>query len=152
LRLTQTLQPVGAPILISSSAATGVQVTSNGDSYFLVWDEHAASGNIGSVRGARVSASGQVLDPTSIVIDPNVGVSQSFPDATWNGTSWSVAYDSGYNQVTGGYGNHDIYLRRVSSGGAVLDGAPVVVSAAGSHQLAPAIAPVGNGAVPGSLA
>lgn len=97
---------------ITSSAAARVQVTSNGDSYFVVWDSHPASGNIGGMHGTRVSAGGQVLDPSSIVIDANVGTSESYPDVTWNGASWSVAYDSGYNPTTGSYGNHDMYLRR----------------------------------------
>jgi hypothetical protein len=141
-RLSTTFQPLGSPFLInnySPSRPVKPSVSSNGNGYFVAWDEHPFSGNIGSVRGSRISATGQVLDPGSIVVDPDVGSSQTVPHVIWDGANWSVAYSSGFLQ--------DIYLTRVSAAGAVVNASPIVVSAAASHQLNPVVAPGFNGNV-----
>ena len=150
-RLSQALQPLGSRFAISPSSPTNpnnVQVGSNGDGFFVVWDDHPASGNIGALKGARVSATGQVLDPNSITIDSNVGVSESSPNVVWNGSAWWVGYESGYDQAAQVYtAGQDLYLKRVSAGGAILELAPVKVSAAPSHQITPALAAGASGAV-----
>ncbi len=151
LRLSLTLQPIGTRFLIngySPSSPVNTKVASNGDGYFVVWDEHPFSGNIGSVRGARVTATGTVLDPTSIVIAANVGTSDTSPDVAWNGTNWFIAYDSGYDSATGTYtGRQTIYSKRVSPAGTVLDDNPFAISSSSDNQLNPAIEPGFSGAV-----
>jgi hypothetical protein len=149
-RLSPTLQQVGSRFMINNfnpSRPVNARVASNGDSYFVAWDEHPFSGNIGSLNGTRITASGQVLDPASIVIDANVGTSETAPSVTWDGTNWAIAYESGYEQQSAQYSTHNIYLKRVSSAGAVVNPLPIHVSTAPSHQVKPVITLGFNGAV-----
>jgi large repetitive protein len=142
LRLTQDLAPAGTKFPINTfapSQPTKPQVASHGGGYLVVWDEHPFSGNIGGVTGSRVSATGQVLDPNGLIIDDNVGVSESFPNLIWNGTNWFVTYTSGYYSPTDSYNQQSIYLRRVSSAGAVLDANPIRISDPAFPALFPAI-------------
>jgi hypothetical protein len=143
-RVSMALQPVGARFPInnySPTRAVDPRVASNGDGYLVVWDEHAFSGNIGSVRGARVSNAGVVLDTDPIIIASNVGVSESSPDVVWNSTNWFVAYDSGYDSAAGAYTNvQNIYTKRVSAAGVVLDTNPQKVTESTNHQVNPAVA------------
>jgi hypothetical protein len=144
-RFTQTLQPTGAKFTInnfSPSKPTHVQVASNPDGFFVVWDEHPVSGNVGSLNGCRITASGTVQDPNSIVIESNIGTAEAKPSVVWDGSRWAVAYNSEYYAPTNTYGQHDIYLKRVAfSNGAVSPSAPIRVTTAGSHQTDPALAP-----------
>lgn len=142
LPLTQNLAAAGAKFPIntfSPSQPTKPQVASNGDGYLVVWDEHPFSGNIGGVTGSRVSGTGQVLDRNGLIIDDNVGVSESFPNLSWNGTNWFVTYTSGYYSPRNNYNPQSIYVRRVSDAGAVLDAKPIRISNRGSSALFPAI-------------
>ena len=150
LRLSQGLTTVGAifPInTFSPSKPTKPQVDSNGSDYLVVWDEHPFSGNIGGVTGSRVSATGQVLNPSGLIIDGNVGTSESFPSVVWNGSSWFVSYESGYDAVSGSYGRQTIDVKRVSSAGTVLDANPIRVTNPGSDALFPAVTSGFGGAV-----
>ena len=153
LRLSQTLAPVGARFSINNftpSKPTHAQVAANpSGNYFVVWDEHATNGGTGTVNGCRVTSAGVVQDANSIVIDSNVGVSESSPNVVWDGTQWSVAYDSGYYRGTNTYlTTQDVYLKRVASNGTVTPANPIRVTTAASHQTTAAIAPgTTNGAV-----
>jgi hypothetical protein len=151
LRVSTALQQIGNKFVItnySPSNPTNLQVASNGDGFLAVWDEHIVNGNVGGVRGARVSSAGVVPDTNPIVIDSNVGISESSPNAVWNGTNWYVAYDSGYYSATDTYiDTQDVYVKRVSTAGAVLDTHPMRATTAVSHQAAPAIAAGFNNSV-----
>ena len=107
----------------------------------MVWDEHPFNGNIGGVTGSRVSATGQVLNPSGLVIDGNVGTSDGFPSVAWNGTNWFVAYMSDYDAATGTYGGQSIYVKRVSAAGAILNANPIHASGPLAAALFPAITP-----------
>ncbi len=142
LRLSQSLTAIGAifPInTFSPSKPTKPQVASDGTDYLVVWDEHPFSGNIGSVTGSRVSAAGQVLNPSGLIVDGNVGTSESFPSVAWNGANYFVSYMSGFNPA--------INVKRVSSAGAVLDANPIRVSAPPAIAAFPAITAGFAGAV-----
>ena len=144
-RLAQNLAPAGARFPINTyepSVPTRPQVDSNGSGYLVVWDEHPASGNIGAVKGSRVSATGQVLDGSGIVIDNNVGVSESTPDVQWSGGTWFVTYSSGYHAPTNTYAAQSIYVRRVASTGVIVDPTPIRLSNpanTSTHAIFPAI-------------
>ena len=145
LRFSQALAPVGPRFAINTYTQTrprNAQVAANSSgNYFVVWDEHVASGNIGSVNGCRVTSTGVVQDANGIVIDSNVGTSESAPNVAWDGTRWAIAYNSEYYAPTNTYGQQDIYLKRVAaSNGAVSPTNPIRVTTATSHQTNPAIA------------
>jgi hypothetical protein len=150
VRLTGNLALVGSRFIIntfSPSLPSRPRVASNGNGYLVVWDEHPFSGNVGGVTGSRVSATGQVLDPDGLVVDDNVGVSDSFPTVAWNGTKWFVTYTSGYEASTGSYTNQTIDARRVSSAGAVLDANAIRLSNPAFTAVLPAIVTGAGGAV-----
>ncbi len=142
LRLSQSLTAIGAifPInTFSPTKPTKPQVASDGTDYLVVWDEHPFSGNIGGVTGSRVSAAGQVLNPSGLIVDGNVGTSESFPSVAWNGANYFVSYMSGFNPV--------INVKRVSSAGAVLDANPIRVSSSPAIAVFPALTSGFNGGV-----
>jgi hypothetical protein len=127
------LDPFG--ILISGGEAppAAPAVTSNGKDYFVVW-EHFDFATALDIRGARVTADGQVSDPGGIVIN-------KLPNDQWNP---SVAAESeGYLVVwkdrrTGG--DADIYGTRVSNEGVVLDGDGFPINIAPEEQSHPSVA------------
>ncbi len=140
VRLSQGLGAIGGIFQIntySPSKPTKLQVDSNGSDYLVVWDEHPFSGNIGGVTGSRVSATGQVLNPSGLVVDANVGTSGGDPSVAWNGTNWFVSYMSDY---TAGFGNYGIEVKRVSAAGAILNATPIHASGPLAKAVYPAIA------------
>ena len=144
LLVSQALSPLGGIFPInnySPSEPTHPRVEALGANYLVVWNDHPFSGNIGGVKGSRVASNGQVLDPSGLTIDANVGTSESFPVVTSSGGTWHVAYVSGYDAPNDTYGGQRVKLRRVSGAGSVMDSNAITVSGPDGHSLFPAIAP-----------
>jgi hypothetical protein len=142
LRIPRDLTAPDGPFVINELTAPGddgFSVGAGPDGFLVVWDEHPVSGSDGALRGCRISAAGVVLDRPSISIDGNVGTQRSNSAVAWDGTGWSVVYDSGYDVATGTRGSQDIYLRRISAEG-LLSGTLIRVANAASDQRLPAIA------------
>ncbi|MEZ4309823.1 MAG: hypothetical protein R3F14_17435 [Polyangiaceae bacterium] len=82
------------------------------------------------VRGIRVDPAGTLLGSPIVVSSTPAGSSASSPNMAFNGTSYLLAW----SQTTGGQG--DLYARRLSAAGAVLDAAPIAVNTfATSHYV-----------------
>jgi large repetitive protein len=143
-RFSPTLAPLGSPFSINRqieiSKGEKVRVASNGTDFLVAW--HEARYQIGELIAARVSATGVVLDPNGIFIEPDGGVTDFAPDVAWDGARWFVAYHMPATGV-----DHDLYVKRLSPAGAMLDASRRLVLNGVWDQNRPVIAPTGAGGV-----
>ncbi len=134
---------VGPPFQIGAETTYGpvpwdqrsVAVAYGAGVYFVVWSDarNSIEYAVSDLYGARVSPSGEVLDPCGIAISGAVG-SQRWPSVAFDGNNFVVVWEDSRN-----YG-FDIYCARVSPEGNVLDPGAAAVCAATGNQLRPAIA------------
>jgi hypothetical protein len=90
--------PLGESFLISCDANGDPTVSSgshpsaafNGTNFLVVWD--VAPSGIAKIYGARVTPTGQVLDPNGFVISGSSTDDQICPDVASNGTDWEVVW------------------------------------------------------------
>lgn len=132
---------------VALSAATGDQtapsVDFDGTNFLVAWSD--TRGSDADIYATRVSAAGAVLDATGIAVSTVAGA-QSAPIVDFDGAVYFVAWQ---DQRSGT--SWDLYGTRVSTAGALLDGAAgwAITTGTGDQQ-APALAT--NGAGVGILA
>ncbi|APR87183.1 Flagellar hook-length control protein FliK [Minicystis rosea] len=107
-------------------------VAFDGTNYMVVWQDRRNATNW-DVFGARVSATGTVLDPSGIAISTATG-DQITPRIAWMPSSYFVVWEDKRS------GTGDIYGARVDASGAVLDAAGISISAATNEQRTPSVA------------
>jgi hypothetical protein len=109
---------VGATFTVSVTAANEVtpRLTANGTGFFAVWD--SARNGSHDIYGARVDASGGVLDPGGLPIATTAS-DEVQPVVAFDGTQYLVAWH------TGGVG---IQATRVSANGTPLDSPALTLS------------------------
>ncbi|MCC6749118.1 MAG: hypothetical protein IT371_15765 [Deltaproteobacteria bacterium] len=125
-----------AEVTVATLGTTPVRdpaVAWNGQSFTLVWE----SG--GEIHGARVSSTGQLLDPSPIPIAVGAGV-RSSPVIACSAAQCLVVWNQA--RPLSGFGS--IYAARLSLGGAVLDTTPLEVLTGGLWASSRAVAS-GNG-------
>ena len=126
------LDGAGIPIAAGPHPEEEPAVAWNGSAYLVVWSD---SGTGQDIHGARVSASGSVLDAPGIPISTAANA-QLAPAVAWNGSDYLVAW----RDERGGGGSGDVYGARVSASGTVRDGAGIPISTAAGGQESPALA------------
>jgi hypothetical protein len=105
------------------------------DVYLVVWATAPAAA-FGELLAARVSASGEVLDPTPIVLATGIDANgRANPALAWNGSEFFVVWrgDAGISDWT-------IYGLRVRPDGGIVDAAPIPISRAVGDVANPAVA------------
>ncbi len=127
------LDPDGIAISDSGNAWS-CAVASDGVNYFVVWTDARPGSNYYDIYGARVSQSGEVLDPGGIVISDAVE-GQFEPAIAFNGRNYFVVWSDARNS----YWPPDIYGARVNKLGVVLDPAGIAISLAFNFQFTPSI-------------
>lgn len=126
--------PSGIAVSTEAQIQGAPAVASDGNDFFVVWQDARAGSGGSDIYGARVSATGVVQDPTGIAINAAAG-SQTAPAIAWGGGTYLVAW-----QAT------DLFGARVSATGAVQDtGNGIAISTAANQQTEPAIASDGTG-------
>jgi len=112
--------PNPCPPLPSPDDQTLPAVASDGTNFLVVWiDMRNRDSSWFDVYGARVSASGEVLDPGGIPICTNLSAAY-YPDVAFDGTNYFVVWSDDRDAAEGNP-RLEIYGARVSPGGAVLD-------------------------------
>ena len=121
-------------LLISRAPAqqANAAVSYDGSHYLAVWDE-LRLGTGRDIRGLRFEPDETLLDESSIEISAASG-DQILPAAAAGGDGWLVAWQDARGAA------NDIYGARVSSEGALLDGAGIGISLATGAQECPAVA------------
>ena len=122
-------QPIDSP---GGSSQFAPAVAWDGTNFLVVWEDDRSDSS-GDIYGARVSATGVVLDPAGIPIAtaPN---QQIAPAVVWDGTNFLVVWQDARSATI------DVYGARVSAAGGVLDPAGIPISTAANNQIAPALA------------
>ncbi|HET8539400.1 MAG TPA: Ig-like domain-containing protein [Anaeromyxobacter sp.] len=130
------------PSGIAVSTATGNQanpaVSWGGSGYLVVWEDERKSSSDGDIYGARVSGAGAVLGPEIAI--STLTWDQLRPAVAWNGASWLVVWEESESLTY-----QDIFGKRVGGTGAVLDAAPISISAGTRNEQDPALACDGTG-------
>ncbi len=114
-------------------------VAFDGTDYLVVWF-FSGGGNYLDIYGARVSTSGEVLDPGGFPIC-TAPWEQYNPSVASDGTN-SLAVWSDFRR--GGTGTSDLYGARVSSSGVVLDTNGIGISVGGGYHFNPRVASNGK--------
>ncbi len=135
------LDAAGIPISVAPSHQTVPAVAASGRDFLVVWADQrnspVAATNL-DIYGARVSAGGQVLDPSGFPICSSTNV-QNFPVVAAKGDRWLVAWqDARSSSAT--LVRWDIYGARVALDGAVLDTNAIPICTAANDQTLPAMA------------
>jgi len=115
------LDPQGIPLVVGGDAHTFPQAAFNGADYLLVWDDVSDSGMC-SIRCARVSPAGQVLDPGDTLC---TAWSAWMPVVAANGANWLAAWHDWRSEM-----NPGVYGARITSAGQVLDPGGFTIGAA----------------------
>ncbi|HEX8698372.1 MAG TPA: Ig-like domain-containing protein, partial [Myxococcaceae bacterium] len=91
VRLSATGTPLGAEQNLSTAtnAQLSPSVASNGANYLVVW--HDDRGGTPDIYGARLSLTGEMLDPQGLLLS-NAAGSQVSPDVASNGTDYLVVW------------------------------------------------------------
>ena len=120
-------------IAISTAAKDQIYpaVAAGTTGFLAVWQDYR-NGNY-DIYGARVAASGSLLDPTGIGVAVAAGA-QEYPAVAFDGTNYFVVWQDRRGA------SYDIYGARVSLGGILQDATGIAVSTAVGDQLQPAVA------------
>ena len=117
------------------SSASGNQnhpvVAFDGTNFLVVWDD--TRGSSADIYASRVTPTGQVLDPSGIVLS-SAGGNQTLPAVAFGGGCYVSAW------LDRRSGNSDIYGSRISASGQVLDSNGIRISSAAGSQEMPAAA------------
>jgi hypothetical protein len=124
------LDPHGIAIATARSSELNPAVAFDGTNYLVTWT--ASTFPDGDIYGARISPSGEVLDPGGFAISTAPGL-QDFSALAFDGTNYLVVWMSGHYPA-------DIYAARVTPAGTVLDPDGIPVSTATGEQGLPAVA------------
>ncbi len=126
------LDPEGVKISLAAGVANAPAVAFDGTHFLVVWNEYRGD-SLADIRGARVTASGRVLDPDGITITDAPGA-QSGAVVEFDGTNFLVVWeDSRGSDRTG------IYGARVTPAGRVLDSNGIAISQGADHRITPAV-------------
>ena len=135
------LDPGGIAICTAASNQAYPKVAFNGTEYLVAWEDRrdGVSGNYWDIYGARVSTTGNVLDPDGIALCTEGGDQRDVSIAT-DGLNFLVAWDDGRNNNF----SVDLYGTRVDGGGNVLDPSGIAICSKDQQQQRSSIAFDGN--------
>lgn len=124
-------EPTGLLISDAFGHQAHPSVSSDGDTYFIVWEDARNGQN--DIIGARVTRGGTVLDTAGINIAV-LSYAQERPDLTFDGQRYAVVWQDYRSNV-----DYDIYLSRINTDGTVLSPYGTMVSTAVGDQRAPSL-------------
>ncbi|MCX6844808.1 MAG: hypothetical protein NTX53_21300 [candidate division WOR-3 bacterium] len=133
------LEPAG---IVISHAAGGRYLTGldfDGANFLVAWED-GRNVNCDDIYGARVTPQGTVLDTAGIHISHGtyLGNFETFPVVGFNGANFLVLWQDSRS------GDWDVYGKRVSPQGTVLDSVSIAISTAANWQWSPALASDGT--------
>jgi MYXO-CTERM domain-containing protein len=138
------LDPAGIT-LSTAPLLDHARVDFGGGSYAVVWDDFVSANGDGTVRAARVTPGGAVLDPAPGASIGSTPEAQLQPAIAFAGAGWLAAWTDRrlVNSAVANQG--DVFAARLAPDFSSFDGSGFLVSAAANDQTNPAIAY--NGAI-----
>lgn len=127
------LEPSGTPISTATGDQLAPAVASDGTNWLAMWEDSRSGSS--DIYGARVSATGAVLDPSGLNLSLSAN-SQYSPSVAHDGTNFLVVW-SDFRSAASAF---DIYGVRVSESGTVLDPGGIAISTASEYQGSPMVA------------
>ncbi|HUR80005.1 MAG TPA: hypothetical protein VM733_04525 [Thermoanaerobaculia bacterium] len=104
---------------------------SNGTDFFAVWTDYRASA-FESVIGTRITAQGEILDPTGILL--GTGSSVEAPQVVWDGSAYVIAWSQVVYSYAAGRHPARLWMTRVAADGRIVTPARVIKDAAMSGK------------------
>jgi hypothetical protein len=130
------LDPEPIDITSANKDQEAPAVASDGAGFLVVWEDEQGDDN--SIRGARVTGDGVVLDPEAIIVGQTTHSART-PDVAWSDSSYLAVWE---DHAAGR--DVDLLAARVSTDGKVLDADPIQLSDAPGDQLEASVSS-GNG-------
>ncbi len=134
--------PTGSPVTTTafpiSKAANNQMapaVTYGGGSYLVVWQDYRSSASYADIYGTQVETSGKVRHPSGVPVSTATG-NQVAPAVAHDGTNYLAVWQDYRKSAS----YPDIYGARLNKFGGVINASGLVISGAGLHQQAPAVA------------
>lgn len=124
------LDPKGIAISSAPSYQQSAGVAFNGTNYLVVWRDPRGASPFPDIFGARVTPSGEVLDPSGIAISSSTNEIFA-PAVASDGADFLVAWEDRRD---------GIYASRVSASGTVLDPAGIPISSGTAARKQPTVA------------
>jgi len=126
------LDPAGIAVCDDADYQGYPAAGTDGSDYLAVWHD-SRNGPTWDVYAARIDSAGALIDTTALPV--RVDMSQQFGLAlAFDGSNWLIAWHDSKNE------HKDIFGTRLSSGGSVVDPAPLPISISSVDQAEPAIA------------
>jgi len=127
------LDPNGIPVCVADGTQRAPAAAFDGINWLVVWHDYR-NGSAPDIYAARVSQSGEVLDPAGIPVSLASG-DQRYPRVAFTGAGFVIVWhDYRYGDTA------DIFAARVTTAGVVLDPLGIAVSVAAGNQLYPDVA------------
>lgn len=125
----------GIPISTSNNSQIHPAIAFDGINLLAVWEDERDGGIYNpNIYCARISQSGEVLDPNGIPVSIRP-MYQTKPKVTFDGVNYCIVWDDLYG--SNGHYNHDVFYNRVTPSGIVLDSSGFVISTSGNAQRNP---------------
>ena len=135
------LDPSGIPISTAANSQMYPAIAAGGgQGSLLVWRDYR-SGSSFDIYGARLDASGNVVDPAGLLVSAATGA-QRHPSLAWDGTNFVAAWEDHRGGTS-----YDLYAARIAPQGIVLDPAGILVAKGGSDEANVALAKGPDGAL-----
>ncbi|MHC1776092.1 MAG: T9SS type A sorting domain-containing protein [Lentimicrobium sp.] len=128
--------PEGTAIAALPNDQNHPAVCSGGEQFFLAWEDDTPAANE-TIRGARISNTGALLDPNGIAISAHPDFYCVWPDVCYDGNNFWIAYAKG---VYGSGYNFDILSSRITTGGLVLDPSGIILAGTENREEFPVLA------------
>ncbi len=126
------LDTAGIPISTAAYYQYSPSIAFDGTNYLVVWEDYRSDTT--DIYGARIDASGTVLDTAGIPISTATGY-QEHPSIASGGTNYLVVWQDYRNSSYS-----DIYGARIDTSGVVLDTSGIPISTATDRQESPSVA------------
>ena len=128
----EVLDPQGIPISTAPGDQMFPSVTWNGENFFVVWQDKRSEKRW-DIYGARVTSEGEVLEPDGIPIAIGKSIlDQVSPTICFGGGIILVAWHGKRNSKI-----WNIYFRRLSKNGEILDQKPILLNPSSRDQISP---------------
>jgi len=125
------LDSAGIPVCLARSSQYYPGIASDGSRCLAVWEDRRAGSR--DIYGARIAASGSVLDSNGILASLSVST-QALPATAYDGTNYLTVWQDNRD------GFRRVYGARLTTGGTVLDPDGFAVRSLNADQLQPKVA------------